>query len=125
MTNKWRMTNTAIVHLEEIVERTAFRWGYEQAFKYHNLLRIGFQEIADRYKSFKNPHRAQLAEGTDFEIHLVEHHYVVFKICNDQSIIIAGIFHEKMDIPIHLRSLQRMDKREISNIEDEIFHKGS
>jgi len=120
MTANWRITNTALVHLEEVVKRTAFRWGYGQAVKYHSLLKIGFQEIAEHYGSFNNPHRDKLAEGTDFGLHLVEHHYVAFKVHKLQIVIITGIFHEKVNIPIHLKRLQKMTRSEIATLEDEI-----
>ncbi len=109
MITRWLMTNTAITHLEEAVERTALRWGYAQAVKYRDLLRAGFQEIAEHYKSFYSPHRKVLTQDTDFDLHLIEHHYIAFKIHDDKSIIIAGIFYEKMNIPAHLKQLKKIE----------------
>jgi plasmid stabilization system protein ParE len=117
MIANWFMTNTAISHLEEVVEKTALRWGYAQALKYRDLLRVGFQEIAEHHNSFHSTHHKMLAQDTDFHLHLVEHHYIAFKIHDDKNIIIVGIFHEKMNIPVHLRQLQKMSRSEILKIE--------
>jgi plasmid stabilization system protein ParE len=120
MIASWPMTNTAITHLQEAVERTALRRGYAQAIKYRDLLRAGFQEIAEHHNSFHSSDRKMLAQDTNFELHLVEHHYIALKIHDDKNIIIVGIFHEKMNIPVHLRQLQKMSRSEILKLESEI-----
>ena len=116
----YRLTKTARGHLEKILRDTARKWGYEQAASYRRALSEGFRYIAENHQNFNSPHREELAEGTDFSIHLVEHHYVSFRVHDAGSVIIAGIFHEKMNIPARLRELQSMSRHEIATVEDQI-----
>jgi plasmid stabilization system protein ParE len=91
------LTPTANDHYWKVVSDTRQKWGSTQAVKYRAALRTGFQKIADDHKSFHSPHREGLARGTDFDLHLIEHHYVAFQVRNDQLVIIAGIFHKYLN----------------------------
>ena len=119
MTNYY-LTSTALSHLEEAIRATARKWGREQAKTYDAALEKGFKEIAKQRESIMTDFRADMAKGTDFSLHLVEHHYVVFKIHDSNNAIIAGIFHEKMNIPVKLKRLQQMSRGEIDDLRDEI-----
>jgi len=116
----YRLTFTAETHLKKAVRDTKERWGLSQARKYSAGLQAGFQYIADNYTSFNSPHRDDLAEGTGFLIHLVEHRYVAFQPYDDDTIIVVGIFHESMDIPNQLKEIQRMAKHEIAVMKRDI-----
>ncbi len=116
----YRLTRTARAHLEKILRDTARKWGYEQAASYRRALSEGFRYIADNHQNFNSPHREELAEGRDFSVHLVEHHYVSFRVHDAGSVIIAAIFHERVNIPARLRELQSMRRHEIAALEDQI-----
>ena len=116
----YHLTPTALTHLEEAVRMTARKWGREQAKIYDAALEKGFKEITKQGESIMTDFRTDMAKGTDFSLHLVEHHYVAFKIHDDNNVIIVGVFHEKMNIPVKLKRLQQMSQGEISDLRDEI-----
>lgn len=116
----YRMTNTAREHLKKAVRDTQGTWGAKQARKYNAEFLTGLQHIADNHHTFNSPHRAELAEGTVFSIHLVQHRYVAFQEHDKNTVIIAGIFHESMDISSRLKELQAMARHEIDALKREI-----
>jgi plasmid stabilization system protein ParE len=116
----YRITSTAREHLKKAVRDTQRTWGAKQARKYNTDFLAGLQYIADNHQTFNSPHRDELADGTAFSIHLVEHRYVAFQEHGKNAIIIAGIFHESMDIPTRLRELQSMARHEIDALKREI-----
>ena len=65
-----------------------------------------------------------MTQGADFRVHLLEHRYVVFQDHDAHNIIIAGIFHEKMDIPSRIRELAMMTHDEIEIIKTQIAKNG-
>jgi plasmid stabilization system protein ParE len=111
------MTPTAREHLKTAVKDTRKIWGAKQARKYGKNFLGGLQDIADNHRTFHSPHRAALAEGTPFSLHLVEHRYVVFQAMDENTIIISGIFHQNMDIPTRLKELQKLEKHEIAALQ--------
>lgn len=116
----YRMTNTAREHLKRAVRDTHEKWGLQQARKYNAAFLAGLQYIADNHHRFNSPHRDELAEGSAFSIHLVEHRYVAFQKHDDHTVIIAGIFHENTDITSRLKELQTMARHEIDALRREI-----
>jgi plasmid stabilization system protein ParE len=119
MTN-YHLTSTALAQLDEAVRKTARKWGLTQAMIYKAAMEKGFEKIATRGESIMTDFCSDMAKGSDFSLHLVEHHYVAFKAHDKDNIIIAGVFHEKMNIPVKLKNLQQMSRSEISDLEDEI-----
>jgi plasmid stabilization system protein ParE len=109
----FHMTATARNHLKKAVRDTKRIWGARQARKYNTDFLDGLQHLANNHHTFHAHHRAEMANGTDFCLDLIEHRYVAFQVHNENTIIIAGIFHEKMDIPTRLKELQRMAQHEI------------
>jgi plasmid stabilization system protein ParE len=109
------ITPTALNHVRKAIKDTRDKWGHRQAIKYRQSLEKGFYHIAQNHLSFHSPHRDELAEGTPFSLHLVEHHYVVFQKQGD-NVVIAGLFHETMDIPSRLKALETMSRHEIERI---------
>lgn len=103
-----------------MIHDTARRWNGHQAETYADILLEGFQKIAENRHKFHSQHRSNLARDTDFSVHLIGQHYVVFKVRDENTIIIAGLFHKGMDIPERLKELQSMSKREIAAIEAQI-----
>jgi plasmid stabilization system protein ParE len=103
------------------VRDTQKTWGAKQARRYNTDFLAGLQYIADNHHNFNSPHRDEMADGTDFALHLVEHRYVAFQEHGKNAVIIAGIFHEKMDIPTRLRELQNLARHEIDALKREIM----
>ena len=121
----YRMTPTARAHLEKAVRDTGKQWGAPQARKYLDAFHNGLQDLAERHRIFHSPHRGELAAGTAFSIHLVEHRYVAFQVHDAKTIIIAGIFHESMDIPNRLLELQSMTQPVMDALKRRIASTGS
>lgn len=124
MTRKtYRMTATAEAQLKKAVRDTKQKWGIKQARKYTDDLLAGFQFIAENHEGFNAPHRDGLAEGTAFSLHLIAHRYVAFQAHDQDTIFIAGLFHESMDIPARLRELQTLTREEIDILKRELGNK--
>lgn len=102
---------TARKHIHDILRKTREAWGIEQAEKYYGLLKKGFFYIAENKNALRSLHRDELAVGTKYRLHLVAHHYVVFEIVDD-CVVISALFHESMDVHVHLLELQRTQKNQ-------------
>lgn|GEM_PF-1829892 len=113
---KYFLTETATSQYRKIIFYTAQKFGVEQAKKYRAQLRKGILKIAEKNISIKTSFREETASHTSFSIHLVVHHYIAFQVQTNKHIIIAGIFHESMDLPARLLQLQEMSKKEIAAI---------
>lgn len=116
----YHLTETALSQFETVIRETAYRWGWRQAETYRDALLEGFQEIAVGHPTLHSPHRAALASGTGFSLHLVEHHYVCFTLHDKATVIVAGLFHEAMNIPARLNELRTMSTDEIAALQDAI-----
>ncbi len=121
MTKTYHLTTTAEISFWQALRETEKKWGHARAEKYRLDFLAGLQDIADNHRTFHSPHRAALAEGTPFSLHLVEHRYVVFQAMDENTIIISGIFHENMDIPTRLKELQKLGKHEIAALQRRIL----
>jgi len=117
---KYHLTTTARAQTERVIRETARKWGLAKAVAYNAALEKGFEEIAKLGQFMMTDFRANMVKGTDFSLHLIEHHYVAFKAYNGKNVIIVGVFHEKMNIPVKLKNLQQMSRAEISYLRDEI-----
>lgn len=117
---RYWMTPTAKKQYRNAISDTRDRWGISQAEKYRTKLLAGFQYIAANHQKLNSPHRNKLSEGTEFSLYLVEHRYVAFQKHDKYIIIIAGIFHESMDIPTRLREFQNMAQHEIDTLKRDI-----
>lgn len=116
----FHMTETAFNHLDDIVYKTALDRGPDQAEKYKSQQLAGFEQIAKKHKTMRTPHREDLAKGTSFKVHHVEHHYVAYQSHDEHNVIIAGVFHERMDLPTKLKELENLSRHEISALKREI-----
>jgi plasmid stabilization system protein ParE len=114
------MTATAEAHLKKAVRDTKQIWGIEQARTYAADLLEGFQYIAENHLKFHSPHRTELTKDTRFSVHLVAHRYVAFQVYDKNTVIICGLFHERMDIPTRLDELQSLTQREIEALQREL-----
>lgn len=120
MTRNYRMTSTAETHLKRAVRETNQKWGTKQARKYNSDFLAGLQNIADNHHYSNSSHREKITKGTSFSLYLVEHRYVAFQEYGPGTIIIAGIFHEKMDISRWLKELETASGDEITALKHEI-----
>ncbi|MGJ7582562.1 type II toxin-antitoxin system RelE/ParE family toxin [Variovorax sp. RHLX14] len=111
------LTRTALSHFEEVIRETARRWGWRQAESYRDALLAGFDGIAKDNLASRPSRRQAIAQGTDFSLHLVEHHYVCFIRRDHASVIVAGLFHERMNIPVRLKELQALSSGEIAALQ--------
>lgn len=108
------MTATAEETFWDVIDETLERWGVRQADKYLDQLVGGFQYIADHHETLGNPHRYTLTKGTQFSVHLVVHRYIAYVVRKDGTVIIAGLFYERMDIPACLKDLESLGSEEIA-----------
>lgn len=114
------MTETAERHFWTALEESRQKWGFRRAEKYRVAFIAGLQNLAQNHRKLRSPYRAELAEGTDFLVHLVEHRYIAFQEYDENSIIVAGVFHANMDIAARLKELQAMSQEEILTLKREI-----
>lgn len=119
MARYW-VTPTARRHIRAAITETRDTWGNAQASAYRKELIAGLQDIANNHQTFNSPHREDLASGTEFLVHLVAHRYIAYREHSNGDIVIAGVFHERMDIPMRLRELQRLTREEIRAIQREV-----
>jgi plasmid stabilization system protein ParE len=117
---RYWITPTAKAQFNKILKDTRARWGTDQARRYAAALQSGFQQIADSHPSLRSPHRDELAQDSPLSVHRVEHHYVAFQAHSDGHIIIAGIFHEKMDIPRRLQDFRNITSHELRALKRQI-----
>lgn len=117
---RYHTTNTAETHFWQALSDTRIKWGRLQVRKYRRELLDAFLYIAEHHPRMRSPHRAALAEGTDFSLHFAGHRYIAYIPHDRHNVIIAGIFHESMDIPHHLRELQSMTRDEIDALRRDI-----
>lgn len=116
----WRLTPTAEAHFWKALRETRQQWGPAQAETYRQRLLSGFQQIAEHHRSLRTAHREALAAGTAFHVHLIEHRYVVFQEYDEETVIVVGIFHERMDIPARIKELERLTKHELAVLTGEM-----
>jgi toxin ParE1/3/4 len=120
MTPRFHITPTARKQLIEAVRDTKRKWGLAQSKRYNEAFLAGLNKLAKNHKSIGTGHRAAMTRGTDFQLHLIEHRYVVFLPHDNYNIIIAGIFHERMDIPARVQELALLTRDEIDAIAEQI-----
>lgn len=113
-TRVFHITPTAARNPEQIAEDTAGQWGVGQAHKYLAELYAGFQYMADNPAMF--PKRKEMAGKTDFLLHRIRHHYIIFKPIAPEAIAILAVIHEKMNVPARLAELKSKTSHEIEMI---------
>lgn len=111
---RYHTTVTAETHFLQALGDTRKQWGKLQVRKYRRELLDAFQYIAEHHTRLHSSHREALAEGTGFSLHLAGHRYIAYVPHDQHNVIIVGIFHESMDIPVHLKKLQSLSREEIA-----------
>ncbi|MFN3806163.1 type II toxin-antitoxin system RelE/ParE family toxin [Asticcacaulis sp.] len=108
MTAPYVLSAEAVKAFRDISRTTAARWGTDQAAKYLSILITGFEDIA------ANPRRGRLyaSERTgEFRTRRFGRHHVVYIIEPNAPVIIAGLFHERMNLPARLALLTAKPRR--------------
>ena len=123
-TPRYHMTPTAEGHFWSALGDSQKKWGQRRAEKYRVDFLAGLNNLAKNHRILVATFRQNMTQGTDFRVHLLEHRYVVFQDHDAHNIIIAGIFHEKMDIPSRIRELAMMTHDEIEIIKTQIAKNG-
>ncbi len=95
---KYKLTNQAVVDLNEIWEYTFLEWSEQQADKYYDSLLTSCEEIAN------NPSLGRSYQGVRKDLFgvSVNKHIVFYRIINENLIEITRILHERMDIESRL-----------------------
>ena len=101
---RYSITPEAARHLRDIARWSADRWGAARARLYIEDLRAGFAFIAGKPQAI--PGRSRLTGPADLRLYRVRQHYIVFASVAEDHVAIIGILHERMDVPVHLESLQ-------------------
>lgn len=114
------LTAGALEDYRAIILQSARKYGKAQAKRYRAQLRKGFERLAAESSRLQTAHRKALAEGTHFSLHLVQHHYVVYQPYRKNTVVIAALLSEVMDIPTRLMELQHMRAHEIALLKQEI-----
>ena len=94
------LTAEAIKDLSDIASYTAETWGYEQAFRYAELLNERFKEIAKKRIFSKVP----FSNYPNVYVSRCEHHYIFF-IRPQKSVkpVILAVLHERMNLLARLK----------------------
>jgi plasmid stabilization system protein ParE len=117
---RFHTTPTAEAHFLDALDESLEKWGEMRTEQYRLDFLAGLEKLAKNHRSIGTGHRTAMTQGTDFKLHLMEHRYVVFQTHDAFNIIIAGIFHERMDIPTRLLELALLTKDEIAAIVQQI-----
>ena len=96
----YRLTKSAERDLSEVWIYTYEAWGDEQADRYVSGLKDSLMKIGE------NPALGKLVNeiGAGLRMFRCQHHYM-FYLLQDQTVIVLGILHEKMDL------IQRLQER--------------
>lgn len=92
----FHLTSRAKERLVEIWAYSADKWGPEQADTYQDKLEAAFQRIADLKAATHSCTRFYPEANPSLSYHLVERHYVIFRVSPAQSgrIDILTLIHE-------------------------------
>ncbi len=88
-----RLLPSAQRDLDAIWNYTAAAWGIEQAETYIAALRWDMERLCE-YPQLGPPHRSRVAEFRK----LPSGHHLIFYLVRDQTVEVARILHERMDL---------------------------
>ncbi|ADU13485.1 type II toxin-antitoxin system RelE/ParE family toxin [Asticcacaulis excentricus] len=108
------LTRYAESAFRQIGSDTQILWGREQAAKYLNRLRSGFEQLAQR------PDRGRPIEvpqsTLQFLMFRVEQHYIVYAKLDQHRVAIAAVLHQRMDVPKRVAEIPRKSIDEINRL---------
>ena len=98
MTYTLVLTDEAQEDFEDILASTQLKWGDEQRQRYAVLLNTALEKIAN------DPRLGRKRQGTPpgYQLYHAGCHYIVYRVMA-QTIFVARILHDRMDIARHLR----------------------
>ena len=91
---EYRLTNKAVVDLNNIWDYTVKNWSEYQADKYYNMLIASFQDIAN------NPRHGKKYTEISSDLYGLKanRHIIFYRKLQDKPIEITRILHERMDL---------------------------
>lgn len=104
MTKKYLLTEQADSDIENIFIYTAKQWGVAQAQKY--LLKLDKELLKLASGKIKGRNCSVLLSKTNIGLlyHHINKHYVIYRM-HKEGIEILALYHDKMDLPRHLKKL--------------------
>ncbi len=91
---KYKLTNHAVLDLNEIWKYTFLNWSEKQADNYYSMLLKSCQMLADNPNIWK---KYQAVKNGLFGIH-VNKHIIFYRIIDKNIVEITRILYERMDI---------------------------
>ena len=97
--SKFKLTNSAVKDLSDIWHYTVEKWSESQADKYYNLILNACSAIA------KKPQVGKVYDEIyhDLKGKKTSKHIIFYRVMDDQSVEIARILHERMDLKNRLK----------------------
>jgi toxin ParE1/3/4 len=95
----YKISNQALIDLEQIWLYTFKNWSIEQADRYYNLLISEMEYVSQNQESGKSMNHIK----NGYRASKVKSHLIFYKTSSESEIEIIRIFHERMDIENRLK----------------------
>lgn len=108
MTRTWRvrLTDQAELDFLDISRWSSENFGARQAEYYVETIMLAIEALTDGPETLGTIARDELAPGVR-TLHIARqgrkaHHFVVFRVANDQALEVLRLLHDRMDLARHL-----------------------
>ena len=95
----YKISNQALIDLEQIWLYTFKNWSIEQADRYYNLLINEMEYVSQNQDSGKSMNHIK----NGYRVSKVKSHLIFYKTSSESEIEIIRILHERMDIENRLK----------------------
>ncbi len=95
----YKISNQALINLEQIWLYTFKNWSIEQADRYYNLLISEMEYVSQNQESGKSMNHIK----NGYRASKVKSHLIFYKTSSESEIEIIRILHERMDIENRLK----------------------
>ncbi|MFN7261294.1 MAG: type II toxin-antitoxin system RelE/ParE family toxin [Cyclobacteriaceae bacterium] len=95
----YKISNQALIDLEQIWLYTFENWSIEQADRYYNLLISEMEYVSQNQESGKSMNHIK----NGYRASKVKSHLIFYKTSSESEIEIIRILHERMDIENRLK----------------------
>jgi|LakMenE01Jun11ns_1017448.scaffolds.fasta_scaffold9177348_2 toxin ParE1/3/4 len=95
----YKISNQALIDLEQIWLYTFKNWSIEQADRYYNLLISEMEYVSQNQESGKSMNHIK----NGYRASKVKSHLIFYKTSSESEIEIIRILHERMDIENRLK----------------------
>jgi toxin ParE1/3/4 len=95
----YKISNQALIDLEQIWLYTFKNWSIEQADRYYNLLINEMEYVSQNQESGKSMNHVK----NGYRASKVKSHLIFYKTSSESEIEIIRILHERMDIENRLK----------------------